>query len=174
MDISLALKNEHSKAQTLKIVKYVGDDKKRFREVLDIFLNSEYRITQRAASPISIVATEHPEVVYPHLSKLIAKLNQPGEHPAIPRNILRIFQEIEIPEKFHGVLVDLCFKWIIEAQHPIAVRAFAITVAAKICTKYPELKNELKIILDELKKYPQQPAIRARIKSAARTLKLDK
>jgi hypothetical protein len=174
MDIAAALKKEHSKPLTLKIVKYVGNDKTRVKELLEIFLNSEYRITQRAAWPLSYVAIDNPKLIEPYFSKLIGKLKDPSEHPAIPRNILRIFQEIDIPEKYHGPLIDLCFKFIMDVAHPIAVRAFAITVATNICMLYPELKNELLIILDEMKKYPQQPAITSRIKSAYKKLKVNK
>ena len=174
MDIKQALIDEHSKPQTLKIVKYVGNDSTRFKELMTIFLNSEYRVTQRSAWPLSEIAIEHPELIKPYFSKLIAKLQKEGEHPAIPRNILRIFQDIDIPVKYHGILIDLCFKFIVEHHHPIAVRAFAITVAVNICRHYPDLKNELVIVLNDLKKYPQQPAITSRIKSAFKRLNMDK
>lgn len=170
MDIIAALKEEHSKSQTLKIVRYVGNNKERIRELLTIFLNGEYRVTQRAAWPLGYVAIENPKLVEPYFKKLIDKLRDRNQHPSIPRNILRIFQEIEIPEKYHGSLVDQCFNFIMEVSHPVAVRAFAITVAANISVHYPELKNELMIILEELKKYPQQPAITSRIKSAVKRL----
>ncbi|MGZ3899232.1 MAG: hypothetical protein ACXVNM_13255 [Bacteroidia bacterium] len=174
MDIKQALIDEHSKPQTLKIVKYVGNDSSRFKELMNVFLNGEYRLTQRSAWPLSEIAIEHNELIKPYYSKLIIKLQKAGEHPAIPRNILRIFQEIDIPVKYHGILIDLCFKFIMELNRPIAVRAFAITVAANISSNYPELKNELIIILEDLKKYPQQPAITSRIKSAYKQLNMDK
>lgn len=170
MDIELALKDEHSKSQTEKIVKFIGNDKERFKQLVTVFLNGEYRITQRAAWPLSYSAIENPELVKPYYSKLIKKLNEQDVHPAIPRNILRLLQEVEIPSKYHGVLVDSCFKFITDMHQPVAIKAFAITVAAKICSLYPELGNELKMILDEMRKYPQQPAIRVRIKNALKEL----
>jgi hypothetical protein len=170
MDIEQALISEHSKRQTMNIVKFVGDDKTRFKELLHLFLNGEYRITQRAAWSLSLVSEQHPALIRPHLSKLIKKLNEPGLHPAIPRNILRIFQEIEIPEKLQGRLVDLCFKFITDAAQPVAVKAFSITVAARICGNYPELKKELLMVLEELNRYPQQPALRVRLRDAFKQL----
>lgn len=166
MDIEQALSEAHSKTQTNKILKFIGNDAKRFKNLVTVFLKGEGNIPQRAAWPLSFAVIEHPELIKPHYASLIKKLQQPGTHPAVPRNILRLFQEVEIPEKYHGTLVDVCINFITDIKHPIAVRAFAITVSAKICRQYPELKNELTMILDELKKYPQQPAIRVRIKSA--------
>ncbi|MCW3077057.1 MAG: hypothetical protein JWO32_1666 [Bacteroidetes bacterium] len=171
MDISKALEAEHSKAQTLKIVNYVGRDKRKFDKLVSVFLNSEYRITQRAAWPLSNSAIVNPALIKPHFAGLINKLQNKNEHPAIARNILRIFQEIDIPKKYHGILIDICFGFITDLGYPVAVRAFAITVASHICIHYPELKKELTLLLDDLKKYPASPAVTSRIKAAEKLLK---
>jgi hypothetical protein len=170
MDIEKLLLDEHSKKQTMRIVNYVGDDRQRFKQLMKIFLEGEYRVTQRAAWPLSYAARAHPQLIKPYFKKLIAKLEETGHHPSIPRNILRIFEAIEIPEAHHGRLVDLCLKFIHDARLPAGIRAFALSTAANICKLYPELKSELTMMLDEMEKYPQQPAIRSRIKSARRTL----
>ena len=170
MDIEKRLAAEHSKSLTLAIVKYIGDDKKRFKVLIDLFLNSEYRVTQRAAWPLSYVAIEHPKLIKPYLGKLIKKLDEPDNHPAIARNILRIFQEIEIPEKYEGALVDSCFRLLVSAESPIAIKSFAITVASFICKKYPELKNELLLHLEHMQNYPMTAAIKVRIRNAFKEL----
>jgi hypothetical protein len=171
MDIEKALRDEHSKKQTMRIVHYIGNDKTRFKKLMDLFLNGEYRITQRAAWPLSYAAVENPKLVSPYFPKLIKKLKEPGLHPAIPRNILRTFQEMEIPEKYHGELVNICFASILNASQPAAIRAFAITVSCHICIQYPELKKELLLMLEEMNKYSQQPAIKSRLKHAFKFLK---
>ena len=170
MDIAKRLEREHSLTLTKAVIKYVGDDKKRFKELMTVFLNSEYRIMQRAAWPMSYIAIDHPKLIYPYLERLITLLNKPGNHPAIPRNILRFFQEIDIPEKHEGALVDACFKLIVSAESPIAVKAFAITVASAICKKYPELKRELILHLQHMQNYPMTAAIEVRIRNALKFL----
>ncbi len=170
MDIAKRLEQEHSLTLTNAIIKYVGDDKQRFKELMTVFLNGEYRITQRAAWPMSYIAIDHPKLIYPYLDRLIKLLTRPGNHPAIPRNILRFFQEIEIPEKHEGALVDACFKLIVSAESPIAVKAFAITVASGICKKYPELKQELTLHLEHMQNYPMTAAIKVRIRNALKLL----
>lgn len=170
MDIERMLLAEHSKSQTMKIVKFISDDKKRFAELLNVFINGEYRVTQRAAWPLSYAARAYPSLIKPYFKKLINKLQEKDNHPAIPRNILRIFGEIEIPAEHHGAVVDICLKFIQDTRVPVAIRAFSLSTAANICRLYPELKSELAMMLDEMEKYPQQPAIKSRIKSARRTL----
>lgn len=170
MDIAKRLEQEHSLTLTNAIIKYVGEDKQRFKQLMTVFLNGEYRMTQRAAWPMSYIAIDHPKLIYPYLKRLITLLNKPGNHPAIPRNILRFFQEIDIPEKHEGPLVDACFKLIVSAESPIAVKAFAITVASGICKKYPELKQELILHLEHMQNYPMTAAIKVRIRNALKIL----
>ena len=169
MDIEKRLTEEHSLSLTKAIINYIGEDKKKFKILIDLFLNGQYRHTQRAAWPLSYVAIAHPTLINPYIGRLIKKLSQPN-HPAIPRNILRIFQEINIPEKYEGALIESCFQLIVSAESPIAVKAFAITVAATICKKYPELKKELRLHLEHMQNYPTTAAIKVRIRNALKLL----
>jgi hypothetical protein len=157
---------EHSKAMMLKIVRYVGNDKDRFYQLMLLFLNGEYRLSQRAAWPVSNIAYEHPALIKPYFSKLITKLQSPGEHPSIPRNILRIFSTVDLPSRHHAVLIDICFSFIRSESAAVAIRAHAISVASRICALYPELKAEFDLLLSELNALPQTPAIRQRIRLA--------
>jgi hypothetical protein len=171
MNIKERLEQEHSKTLTTAIVNYVGEDKKRFKELMQIFLNGEYRLTQRAAWPLSYLAIDHPTLLEPYLDVFIKKLDDEKAHPAVARNILRVLQSIEIPEKHQGHLIDKSFKLIMSEMQPAAIRAFSITVASKISKHYPELKNELLIILNELNALPQLPSMKSRIKMALKELK---
>jgi hypothetical protein len=171
MNLKTRLENEHSKSLTLAIIKYVGDDARRFKILMDLVLGSDTLLSQRASWPLSSIAIDHPELLKPYVSKLIKKLAEPTNHPAVNRSILRICQEVDIPEKYWGTLVDLSFKFILTESEPIATRAFAISVAARICKHYPELKNELLLILNDLLEQPHAPAISVRIKYALKELK---
>lgn len=174
MDLKEAIRLEHSKKQTLRIIKYVGIDQKKFKELVNIFLNGEPRLSQCAGWPLSEIAIEHPELIESEIDSFIQKLKIPGQHPAIPRNILRIFQNLSIPEIYQTDLIDICFKFMRDLKAPIAVRAFSITVACNICSYYPELTNEIVLLLKDLNKYPQPPAISSRIKMAFKQLNLNK
>ncbi len=163
MDIRAALTAEHSRTLTTKIVSFIGDDKERFRVLMNIFLGDDLRLQQRSAWAMSEIALEHPELIRPYLKKILPRLHENG-HPAIGRNILRILQFIDIPEKYESQVFDDCFRMIRSSSSPVAIRAFAVTVAANICNRYPELKGELRPVLKELIALPQLPAITHRIK----------
>jgi hypothetical protein len=152
-------------------VNYVGYDKQKFKMLLLLFLKGDYRLTQRAAWPLSYIVIEQPQLVKPYFKQLISKLKDEKAHPSVARNILRMFEYIDIPENYQAEILDLCFKFIPGEVYSVAIRAFAITTAGKICKPYPELKKELLFLLNELAALPQKPAIKVRIKKALKELK---
>ncbi|HLG33280.1 MAG TPA: hypothetical protein VI757_00245 [Bacteroidia bacterium] len=43
-----------------KIIRYVGDDQKKFDALVELFLKGEYRVTQRAGWSMSYIVIAHP------------------------------------------------------------------------------------------------------------------
>lgn len=148
MNLREEILKEHSRRQAEKIAAYIGDDERRFAELMHLFLGNTYRVTQRAAWIVSICAERNPFLIEPFLSKMVNNLS--GDvHDAVKRNTLRIFQTIELPKKLCGKTADICFRFLMDADEPIAVKVFAMTVAANICKHEPELKNELQLVIED-------------------------
>lgn len=166
MNIKETILEEHSKAQRDKVVKYVGDDKERFKELMKLFLGTEYRVTQRAAWAVSYCVEAHPHLIKPYINKIVDQLDKPDQHDAVKRNSLRIFQFMEIPERSQGKLYDTCMKFLLSMNESIAIKAFSITVLQNIATMYPDLQDELKMVLLDLSKHETSPAIVHRCKKA--------
>ena len=143
MDIKAALLQEHSKKQCLKIVTYVGNDKKLFGELITLMLTGEYRVAQRAAYSVSYCVQNHPALIKPWFGKMIKKMGDKQAHDAIRRNALRILEDFDIPEKYCGMLFELSNHYLHDINQPIAVRAFSISVMFNIAKKYPDLKIEV-------------------------------
>jgi len=143
MDFQKALSQEHSKALTTKIVAEIIEHPARMKEIVDLILDAPYRITQRAAWPLSVMAEKHPELLHEHLPILLKKLEEKGNHPAINRNIVRALQYITVPEALEGTVLDNCFKLLNSKDEPLAVRCFSMTVIHKLVDKYPDIKHEL-------------------------------
>lgn len=147
MDIRYALRSEDSKRQTMAIVEYIGVDATKFNQLMDIFFEGEYRLTQRAAWPLSYCAEHHPELIQPYLGKLIDLLKAKDVHDAVKRNIVRLLQYIEIPKSFRCKVYSHCVDLIDDISEPVAIRAFALTVAAKIAKSESDLLKELRLIV---------------------------
>ncbi|HUR97512.1 MAG TPA: hypothetical protein VMZ26_05520 [Pyrinomonadaceae bacterium] len=168
MNIREALAAEHSKRQTERIVRYVGDHPARFKELMDVFLSNEYRPVQRASWSVNCCVEKHPELVIPYFSKLVGILQRDDVHTGAHRNILRMFQFVEIPKRLRGKLYDICTRFLDEAERPVGVRVFALTVAAKIADGEPALIKELTAIAD--KQIPHSTvALRTRAKKVLKT-----
>jgi hypothetical protein len=170
MDLRKDILAEHSRRMATRIVRYVGEDQERYDELIRLFMEGDYSLTQRAAWPLGDIGVIYPRLAAKHLPKLIKKLRSGDAHPAIHRNILRILQHAEIPEKYCGPLLDICYGFIRNETAPVAIRAFAITVVSNISMKYPDLIGEFRLTLNDLMQFPQPPAIRVRIRNAMRQL----
>ena len=173
MNIKAALLKEHSKKQCDKIVKWVGADQKRFGELFNLFLNDEYRVVQRAGWPISYCVEEHPELIKKHFPRLLKNLGKKRIHDAVKRNTVRLLQYVSIPGKFHGEVMDLCFRYITSPAEAVAVKAFSLTVLQNLARQYPEITNEIKLVIDERWDY-ETVAFKTRAKKLLKELSLNK
>jgi hypothetical protein len=127
----------------------VGKSPERFAELVNVFLNGPYRVTQRAVWPLSYCIEKNPSLLSPHLKKILTILQNQDVHDSVKRNIFRMLQFSVIPKAHQGTVVDLGFNYLSNANEPIAVRVFAMTVLANIAHTVPELKNELIPIIED-------------------------
>lgn len=151
MNIKNELLKGHSKAITDRIVTYIGNDQSRFNKLIIIFLTGTNQLTQRAAWPLSYCVRSQPILVNHHFASLLKMLKKPLIHDAVKRNILRLLQFVEIPKRYQGQTIEHCFR-LMDPKEPVAVRVFAMTVLANLASQHPDLKKELRLIIED-----QQP-----------------
>ena len=143
------LAKEHSKTMAIRLTEWIGEDAERMAEFMTVFLGDDYRLTQRAAFVLSYVSRTNPAVLEPHLTEMVAALRKPGQHVAIRRNVIRHFDNYGFPDALIDELADLCFTYLADPQEAVAVRAFSMGVLEKVCAKEPELKSELRLLIEE-------------------------
>lgn len=149
MNLHQEILREHSKASVNKIIEYIGTDEDFFAELMQIFLKGDYITTQRSSWIVSECAEFYPFLIKPYFRNLIDKLHEPDIHDAVRRNIVRIWQFIEIPEEFMGEVYDICFRYL-TGNEAIAVVVFSMTVCLNITKYFPELKTELRVTIEDL------------------------
>ena len=140
---------EHSKAQANRIIKWVGKSQERFDQLFDLFLNGEDLITQRAGWPMSYLVSSHPEFISKHFNKLLKNLKKPNLHNAVKRNTVRLLQDISIPKRFHGDVMNTCFEYILDPAEKVAVKAFSLSVLRNLSQQYPEILPEIRTIIEQ-------------------------
>ena len=140
---------EHSKPQAQRLANWIGHDSDRLAALMTVFLGDNYRLSQRAAWVISTIADKTPWLLEPWLPKMVAKMREQGVHDAVKRNVVRVLQDMAIPDSILDDLADACFGFLADPQEAVAIRVFSMSVLEKICQKIPELKSELRLLLEE-------------------------
>ncbi len=162
------LEQEHSKAQTLKIVNYVGGHQKHFDALFKIFTSGSARLIQRSSWAINYCVQEKPQLLEKHFATVI-KLLIPESPVAVKRNCTRMLQFVKIPEKWMGHLFERCYQLVYSAKEPIAVRCFGMQVLSNIAEEIPDLKAEVRELLLDLKDH-ESAGIRSRVRRLLKNL----
>lgn len=150
MQLREQILQEHSKSNCTIIVQWVGSSQARFDELIQLFLkDTNHTVVQRAAWPMSFCVINHPALISKHFGKLVKNLQKPGIHDAVKRNTVRLLQEVTIPEKYHGEIMDTCFTYISSPNEAAAVKAFSLTILENLSAIYPDIQQELKTIIEE-------------------------
>lgn len=165
MELRDTILQEHSKEQCNKIVAWVGGSQQRFDELFNLFLNDEYRVMQRAAWPVSYCVEAHPNFIGGHFAELIKNLQRPKVHNSIKRNSTRLLQHVNIPKKYQGEVMNICFQYLESPTEAVAIKAFSLTVLGNLARLYPDILPEIKVLIEE-----QLPHQTAAFKSRANRL----
>lgn len=164
MDIRDELLHIRGKEHVLEIVAWVGKDKKRLALLMHIFLHDEYRASQQAGWPLGDIGKNHPQLIAPYLQEMIDRMLQPDVHRSVKRNVVRILQFMDIPEEHQGNVMNICFDLLADPKEAIAVRVFSMTVLDNLSKQYPEIRQELKTIIEDEMQHEPSAAFISRAK----------
>ncbi len=148
MNFEAEILADYSKDNALRIADHIGYNKERFADLMKVVLETDGRLQQRAYWIMNFCVEAHHDLIDPYFEVLMAQLSKPV-HNAVKRNITRVFQFVPIPIKFESKLLDICFSLLADPKEHVAVRANSMTILERLTMKYPELKNELILILEE-------------------------
>ena len=152
MNLRHQLLKTHSKENADLIKQHILNNPDSFSDLMDIFINEDYRLIQRSAWVVGLIGNHKPEWIIPYLPQLIKCLETP-KHDAVSRNIYRVLQNISIPDEYDGALYSLCLRDLSNPKSAVAIKVFGMTVAFNIAQKYPELKEELALVIEEQMPY---------------------
>lgn len=133
------------------VVANIGINQELFDETVLLVMKDEYPLSMRAARIIQLVAEKHPNMMRVHVQDFINCLKH-SKIDGVKRCLLKIFAEapVYITEDQIGELTDLCFAFAEDQKEAIAIRAFAIDFLLKVMKQFPELKTELKSVLESI------------------------
>jgi hypothetical protein len=159
----------HTKAHATEITNYACSSPQHFKELMDCFLCNDYRVQQRAAWSVSWAARARPDLIKPYIKNHVAQLSRMDVHNAVIRNSVRILELSDIPEDCHADVMNACFTFIEKPSTPAAIKAFSLTTLHNLSAHYPDIKQELKLIIETLWD-GETPAFKSRAKKILKAI----
>ncbi len=161
---------KHSRVQTEAVTAYIGTSKSRLDALMELFLYDEYRVVQRSVWVLRLIAQAHPEMIAPHLEKMVSRMRDPGIPVAVKRNVMNVLICVDIPEPLHGPVMDTCFQLLEDPQETVAVRAASMSVLAKLAEVYPEIGNEIALLIEAQQPEGMTPGFASRARKTLQAL----
>jgi hypothetical protein len=149
MNIREELLNEHSKQNAERIAKDACSTKNNFDELMKCFFGNDNRLAQVAGYSVNKAVKLQPKLIYPYLKHVVQQLERKEVHGAVIRNSVNILELVDIPEAYRGEVMNACFGFIENPGTEIAVKASSLTVLFNLTKIYSEIKEELKLIIEE-------------------------
>lgn len=153
MNLEESLLNITGKNDCAFIAKKAIEDKKTLVHLLQFYTNNHNvkdKLPQRAAWVLGNIINQNSTILQPYLNLIVQQLNKENVHPSIIRNAVHILQTATIPEELQGEVMNTCFKLIEKPTTEPAIKAFSLTTLFNLSKIYPEIKNELIILIEEL------------------------
>lgn len=72
------------------------------------------------------------------------------EIPNFEQQFVKYWRICGIPEEHKGTAIDLMFQWLADPNESTHIKTVALDVLQELIKEYPELKNELRLCLEEL------------------------
>ena len=119
-----------------------------FKALLQLALHEKDPVAWRACWVLDGSDELKPGLARKHISKIVKAL--PGlESKGTLRSLLRLLSRYEIPKEEQGLLIDLCFSYLVSELYPVAVKVHAMQIIYMHVLLYPELKDELVAVIED-------------------------
>lgn len=172
MNIEQSLISDRSKENIQFLADYIVRNPETLPELIQLLSPENTSESQyRAAWVLGYLAPAGIQSLEPHLDFLLQLLTTEQLHPTIPRSITRLFQFIILPEAYHGRLIDACFNILASEEQLSAQRANSMTILQHYTKLYPEISQELQLVIREILEYRKDPALQSRGIKILKTLK---
>ncbi len=141
---------EHSRRQVVKIGSWIGNNRKRFGQLMKCYLQGDFVLAQRSAWIMSYCGERNPSLLAEWLPSILCKIQEKGNHIALKRNALRVLQFVTIPRKLLGSVITICFDEVERSDTPISVRVYAMNILVKAVNDEPEIVHEILAVIRQM------------------------
>lgn len=150
MDFRSLLTHIPSGAEKDYLIREVLNAPQEFNTLLDLALNEKDPLAWRAGWLLDGSDEQSPGLAGDFISGIVYRLSGIESRGTL-RSLLRLLCRYDILEDDQGILIDLCFKYLVSELYPVAVKVHAMQIIYQHVLIYPELKEELTtVIRDQL------------------------
>jgi hypothetical protein len=89
-----------------------------------------------------------PELISPHAAYFFEKRHT-VTFPNYDRSVAKILSLAGIPEHLEGEVSTELFNWLLDPSISVSTKSYALTALCRLSDKHPELKNELKLVVED-------------------------
>ena len=130
------------------LIREVIKSKSHFTLLLELAIHEKDPLAWRASWVLDGSDELKPGLATTHISTIVKAL--PGlDSKGSLRSLLRLLSRHDIPEEEQGLLIDLCFSYMVSELFPVAVKAHAMQIIYLHVLVYPELKDELVAVIED-------------------------
>ena len=136
------------KQDVLRAVGFIEKDKKKIAEIVKLSLSKDPKISMKASWVLRYVAQKNKELIQPYLPEIISQIE--SSTFSCQRSLLNTLEYFQIPEEIEDETYNACFNILINKNAPVANKACCMGILSPICLKYPDLSNELILVIEDL------------------------
>ena len=148
MDFRSLLSSFPSGVEKELYIAEVGTSVRKFETLLDLALHENDPLAWRAAWILDGSDEKFPGMAAGFISKIVSELSDIKSTGTL-RSLLRLLCRYDIQEDDQGILIDLCFKYLVSELYPVAVKVHGMQIIYHHVLIYPELKGELLTVIRE-------------------------
>lgn len=171
MNIESIISTNRSKEKIQEIIDSIIAEPQKLNELMNILKDENLKdIHYRAAWILGYLAPLGSKAFEEYYDFLLKSLKNEEAHPTIIRSITRLFQFITLPEKYHGQIIDISFNILTSEQQELAQRANTMSIIYNYSKLYPDFKQELKYVIQDILEYKKEASIQSRGKKVLKQL----
>lgn len=111
-------------------------------------LSAERSIAMRFSWMLSDIGLLDASLLHSVLHDLFV-IREETNVPKFPQQFAKYWRIAGIPEQDEGLAIDMLFHWLADPHADTHIKTVSLDVLDRLMVTYPELKNELSLILEE-------------------------
>ncbi|MEZ5072930.1 MAG: hypothetical protein R2751_18780 [Bacteroidales bacterium] len=148
MKVRTLLLDFPSGPEKVALLKEVGRNPVLRNELCSLALEDQDPLSWRAAWILNGADEACPGIDWSFLPEIVESLPHLKSTGTL-REFLRLLTRHPVPEDSQGLLIDRCFHYLAMERYPVAVKVHAMQIVFDHTLLYPELKEELSMVLQD-------------------------